>query len=95
MPEDWRRGRCHALWQEQESLCFFCGRAMPAPASQRLRHRKRPDSATIEHVQPRALGGAEDWSNEVAACRACNSAKADRMPTDEELARLTELKRRR
>lgn len=68
---------------------------MPAPVSQRLRHRKRPESATIEHVQPRALGGAETWSNEVAACRACNSAKANRAPTEDELARLAELKRSR
>lgn len=94
MVQEWRRGKCQALWHEQDGACFFCGRAMPEPARQRLRHRKRLDSATIEHVVPRSLGGAEDWSNEVAACRECNAAKADRPPTDEELARLVRQKAR-
>lgn len=91
---DWRRGRCQALWQEQQGVCFFCGRTMPEPARQRLRHRKRMESATIDHVQPRTLGGLAEWSNEVAACRACNSAKADRPPTEEELTKLARHKRR-
>lgn len=91
MPSDWRRGRCQALWLEQDGACFFCGRPMPEPLGQRLRH--RPEAATIEHVQPRALGGPAEWNNEVAACRACNSAKADRPPNAEELARLARLKR--
>jgi 5-methylcytosine-specific restriction endonuclease McrA len=65
---------------------------MPDPLTQRDRHRKRPDAATIEHVLPRTLGGAAAWRNEVAACRACNSAKADRLPTPVELWRLAWLK---
>lgn len=94
MSETWRRGRCQTLWQEQDGACFFCGRPMPEPLTQRLRHRKRPESATIDHVLPRALGGSEDWGNEVAACRACNSTKADRLPNADEVARLEALKRR-
>lgn len=94
MDGDWRRGRCQVLWHEQGGTCFFCGRAMPAPVGQRLRHRKRPDSATIDHVWPRSLGGLAAWSNEVAACLACNSTKADRAPTSAEQAKLADQKRR-
>ncbi|MCR6632120.1 MAG: HNH endonuclease [Magnetospirillum sp.] len=89
----WRRGRCHALWQHQSGLCFHCGSPMPDPLTQRGRHRKRPNAATIEHVLPRALGGMESWLNEVAACRACNATKADRLPSGMELWRLAWLKR--
>lgn len=66
---------------------------MPDPLLQRDRHRKRDDSATIEHVLPRTLGGGEFWLNEVAACRACNAAKADRLPIAMEVWRLAWLKR--
>lgn len=89
----WRRGRCHALWAHQGGLCFHCGRPMADPLTQRERHRKRPDAATIDHVLPRTLGGMEAWCNEVAACRACNAAKADRLPTAMEVWRLIWLKR--
>src|SRR5829696_5730823 len=42
--------------------CAYCG--------------KRAD--TIDHVVPRSRGGPHSWDNCVAACRACNSRKADR-----------------
>lgn len=67
---------------------------MPDPLLQRPRHRLRADdAATIDHVLPRTLGGMESWWNEVAACRACNTAKADRLPLGTELWRLAWLKR--
>ncbi len=43
--------------------CAYCG--------------KRAD--TIDHVVPRSRGGAHSWDNCVAACRGCNSRKADRL----------------
>nr|WP_207908979.1 HNH endonuclease [Pseudonocardia endophytica] len=43
--------------------CAYCGR--------------RAD--TIDHVIPRSRGGVHSWENCVAACRACNSRKADRL----------------
>jgi 5-methylcytosine-specific restriction endonuclease McrA len=43
--------------------CAYCG--------------KRAD--TIDHVVPRSRGGAHAWDNCVAACRNCNSRKADRL----------------
>lgn len=92
MSEQWRRARCQQLWEEQQGLCFYCGAAMAAPMGQRLRHRKRPDAATIDHVVPQSQGGAVEWPNEVAACRACNAAKADTAPTADDLHRLQVLK---
>jgi 5-methylcytosine-specific restriction endonuclease McrA len=44
-------------------VCAYCG--------------KRAD--TIDHVLPRSRGGVHSWENCVAACRACNSRKADRL----------------
>lgn len=66
---------------------------MPDPLTQRERHRKRPEAATIEHVLPRTLGGMQSWLNEVAACRACNALKADQLPSAAQLWRLAWLKR--
>jgi len=43
--------------------CVYCGR--------------RAD--TIDHVVPRSRGGTHTWDNCVAACRTCNSRKADRL----------------
>jgi 5-methylcytosine-specific restriction endonuclease McrA len=43
--------------------CAYCGR--------------RAD--TIDHVVPRSRGGTHTWDNCVAACRVCNSRKADRL----------------
>jgi len=43
--------------------CQYCG--------------KRAD--TIDHVVPRSRGGTHTWDNCVAACRTCNSRKADRL----------------
>lgn len=43
--------------------CAYCG--------------KRAD--TIDHVVPRSRGGNHAWDNCVAACRACNSRKADKL----------------
>jgi len=43
--------------------CAYCGR--------------RAD--TIDHVVPRSRGGRHTWDNCVAACRVCNSRKADRL----------------
>jgi len=92
--KEWRRARCHDLWEEQAGSCFYCGIIMAAPMLQRIRHRKRPDAATIDHVVPRTLGGAAAWNNEVVCCRACNAAKADSPPSDDVLEKLHQLKSR-
>lgn len=33
------------------------------------------DTATIDHVIPRARGGRDHWQNLALACRACNTLK--------------------
>jgi len=43
--------------------CAYCGRK----------------ADTIDHVVPRSRGGEHSWENCVAACRSCNSRKADKM----------------
>lgn len=35
---------------------------------------------TIDHVLPRSRGGADAWTNLVAACGPCNTRKSNRLP---------------
>lgn len=37
---------------------------------------------TVDHVRPRSRGGPNTWSNLVACCAPCNTAKADRTPQE-------------
>ncbi|HEY1129698.1 MAG TPA: HNH endonuclease [Roseateles sp.] len=37
---------------------------------------------TVDHIVPASRGGRLTWMNTVAACRACNSRKADRTPDE-------------
>jgi 5-methylcytosine-specific restriction endonuclease McrA len=37
---------------------------------------------TIDHIVPASRGGPLSWMNTVAACRDCNSRKADRTPDE-------------
>ena len=64
----------------QDGKCFYCG----------IHVGKR--KVTLDHVRPLSRGGGE-WQNVVIACKCCNAEKADRLPTDNELARLRELYR--
>ncbi len=57
------------LAQTQHWLCAWCGGRMQA--------RFGPDQATCEHLVPRSHGGDDRPDNLVAACRACNQARAD------------------
>jgi 5-methylcytosine-specific restriction endonuclease McrA len=43
---------------------------------------RRPRKPTVDHMQPVSLGGTNDMSNLVVACRRCNSIKCNRMPLD-------------
>ena len=52
-----------AVFARDGGRCQYCG-----------------DSAdSIDHVVPRAKGGAHTWENVVAACRPCNVHKRDRL----------------
>ena len=36
----------------------------------------------VDHVIPRSRGGTHTWENVVAACKACNTRKENRLPTE-------------
>ncbi len=54
------------LAEAQNWRCCYCG------------CRLEPETATIEHVKPRALGGSNTWENCAAACDPCNSKRGGR-----------------
>lgn len=56
--------RCK-LAEAQNWRCCWCGTECVETAN-------LPNSATIEHVQPRSLGGADEWENYAMACAKCN-----------------------
>jgi len=56
--------RCR-LAEAQNWRCCWCGiDCIPEP--------NHKNSATIEHVTPRSLGGADEWENYAMACARCN-----------------------
>ena len=52
--------------QQSPPLCHYCRTAV---------------ATTSDHIVPRARGGADAQYNRVPACRPCNQAKGDSMPT--------------
>lgn len=58
------------LLKRDRHTCAYCGVV--------LDHR----ALTVDHIVPASRGGALSWMNTVAACRACNSRKADRTPDE-------------
>jgi 5-methylcytosine-specific restriction endonuclease McrA len=71
------RERLLRLLTLQDNICFYCGKIAS------------PTDANVDHVIPLSKKGSKDITNCVAAHVKCNDAKADRMPTDEELKRLS------
>jgi 5-methylcytosine-specific restriction endonuclease McrA len=41
-----------------------------------------PNDLTIDHIIPRAQGGATTWDNVVTSCKPCNTEKRDRTPKE-------------
>lgn len=39
-------------------------------------------NGTLDHVLPKGRGGETNWENLVTACKACNSRKGNRTPTE-------------
>ena len=65
----WRHSRGPAwsragVLARDNRICGYCAK----PAS------------TIDHVLPRSRGGANEWTNTVAACGRCNNRKGSRTP---------------
>ena len=58
------------LFLRDDHLCMYCGRELSA------------HHLTRDHLVPLSRGGADCWSNVVAACRGCNHAKGSRTPDE-------------
>ena len=56
------------IFKRDHYTCQYCGKQ---PGMEEL---------TLDHVTPRAQGGASRWDNCVLACLECNKRKADRTP---------------
>ena len=57
--------------ERQNNCCAYCG----IPISLKPHRGKADRHATLDHVVPLALNGADSEENTVAACEACNNAK--------------------
>ena len=58
------------LFLRDDHLCMYCGRQYTGHL------------LTRDHLVPLSRGGADCWSNVVAACRGCNHAKGSRTPDE-------------
>lgn len=60
--------------QEQGWRCFYCRTVMgkSLPLGRHPNAKPMPWDVTIEHLQPRAMGGRQSAANCVAACWECN-----------------------
>jgi len=79
--EKWLSFRLEVLTQYIEEhgdlVCHYCGKKNLLIEDQSRRRRRL---ATLDHVHPRAKGGAEyDRDNLVIACAPCNEKKADKL----------------
>ena len=62
------------LFARDDYQCQYCGR--------RANELKPRESLTRDHLIPMSRGGTNEWSNVVTACSACNTRKANRMPSE-------------
>lgn len=69
------------LHRVQQGRCFYCRMWI----SLRLRDSLDPNSATVDHFIPLALGGRDTIANVVLACPRCNTKKGDNPPTLKEI----------
>ena len=58
------------VWRDSRNRCVYCGEWFAEGDERR----------TIDHLRPKALGGKDRRENLVAACWACNQAKAEKWP---------------
>ncbi len=63
-----KRALKRATLRDCSRRCVYCGSALDL------------DSATLDHVQPLARGGAHTPGNVVSACGPCNRRKGDLLP---------------
>lgn len=61
--------------------CYYCNKLL------KIKH------ITLDHYQPRSLGGTDDYFNLVTCCKRCNKFKGKIVPTDVEAIQLKLFKR--
>ncbi|MFR9753508.1 HNH endonuclease [Nocardia sp. 004] len=73
------------VYLEYTALVHDESKATQAGVLRRDRHRCgycASSARTVDHIRPRSQGGPNTWSNLVACCVPCNTAKADRTPEE-------------
>lgn len=65
--DDDTRASFPAVLARDRYRCAYCGRG---------------GATTVDHVYPKSRGGADTWSNLVAACAHCNGVKSARTPEE-------------
>lgn len=68
------------LFKAQRGTCARCGGRMPSESLVELPRDAKRLAATIDHVIPRARGGANVLGNKLLMHNECNSAKGDSLP---------------
>lgn len=58
------------VFARDRHACQYCGQPV------------KEKDLTLDHVMPRARGGAHTWENLVSACKDCNHRKAGRTPRE-------------
>lgn len=75
MTHDVRTALVKKLAEAQNNLCPYCQFPMAIPSV--AESVKGSNLMTIEHVIPRSLGGTDEETNLVAACKKCNSMRSN------------------
>lgn len=52
----------HLMLRRDNYTCAYCGKS----------------ANTVDHINPRSLGGRDEWMNTIAACLRCNNQKSNR-----------------
>ena len=68
LPEQTVKLNRRNLFARDRNQCQYCGRHFPT------------SELSIDHVNPRSLGGLDTWDNLVCACIKCNARKGGRTP---------------
>ena len=56
-----------ALFVRDNNTCMYCGQQQSV------------FNLTRDHIVPRSMGGSDEWTNVVAACKRCNHHKGNRL----------------
>lgn len=78
------KGHITELLYEQEGRCFVCGLPVHIKRNRRM-NPQWPHFPTRDHFIPKAWGGSNERINLVVSHRMCNSLRADRLPTEDQM----------